>query len=266
MLSQTTLAIGIFLDLLTAITFAYVGLRLEAVRGDSTGAVRYSLWFWYGAMGFMVLDGGFALLIVLGVAGPAWALPVLFLRRMLFTQGLLALIRLLWTMDGTFRASVWRPYRIVMLAAVATITLFQLPQGYDIMPWSVAIVPSRITPAWVDFAFGTMLFAPVALAALRLLRWHGASDTHSRFRLHALVWSTLSFCALVLYGFWDNQWFWYGLLENRVAFSIALGMLFVLRPPWLARLIWSVPRIVHVSSLPGAPLLREAPERGPRVS
>ncbi len=261
-LSETTLAIGILLDLLTAVMFGYVGLRVDALRGDSTGAVHYSLWFWYGAMGFMVLDGGFALLVILGVMGPEWALPVLFVRRLLFTQGLLAFIRLLWTMDGTFHPRIWQSYRIVMLSAVATITLFQLPDRYEILPWNVAILPTRTTPQWVDLSFGCMLFIPVALAALRLLRWHGGSDFHTKFRLHALVWSTISFCAMVLYGFWDNQWFWYGLLENRVAFSAALGMLFVLRPPWFARWFWHTPRITHVARLPGAPLVAEGPPGG----
>ncbi len=232
-MASTTLVIGVLLDVLTAAMLTFVGLRVSALR-DAPPALARSLWFWYGASVFMLLDGGFGLLVVT-VDVPLWvATAVLIIRRLAFAAGWFAFAGWLMALNGRLRMRAWWTFTAVVLGAIFVQTWLQGVSGYEIRPWSVALAARAPTPVWVNVLFGAALFVPAAWEAVRLLARSRTMAPVPRYRARAIGGSILLFCALVLVGFVDNQWFLYGLLENRSLFAVGTGMLVALRPPrWL---------------------------------
>ncbi len=235
-----TLVVGILLDLATAAFFLMVaGLLTHRLHTQSPiqRALRSTMWFWYGAAGFMVLDGGYAVWVLNQDSTPLLQLIVLITRRTLFAGGTMFLVHLLLVMArGDHRHVPWLgAYYAVVLVAIEAISLYQRPAGHENLVWSVQFVFSNETPVWLNVAFGAAIFVPLAASAIMALRlYRRMPDRASRFRLGIFCYSILSFVVGVLIGFVDNDWFWYGLFENRLVFAVGLGMWLVMIPPfWL---------------------------------
>ncbi len=255
-MADLTLLIGICLDLITAIWFVVVALALQwRLRGDSImeRAIRWSMFFWYGAAGFMVLDGGYAAFVLIGDVPPLVQLMVLMARRLLFVMGTMFLVHLLWVMrtgsqDHLGALGVY--YGLVALL-VEAVTLYQRTDGHQHLTWSIQFVARNPTPLWVNVLIGALIFVPLGVASVRALGLYRQMPTRAdRFRLAAFCYSVLSFVVGVLIGFVDNTWYWYGLFENRLVFAVAIGMWLVMYPFWIARKM-GVPVLSDLSDFPG---------------
>lgn len=256
-----TLLIGICLDLITAAWFVVVALTLQwRLRGDSVmeRAIRWSMIFWYGAAGFMVLDGGYAAFVLVGDTAPWVQMAVLLVRRLLFVVGTAFLVHLLWTMrtgDQRHLGALVAYYGVVAVLTEA-VTLYQRPVGHEHLVWSIQFVTARATPLWLNVVMGAAIFVPMGLAAGGALRLYRQMPTRAdRFRLAALCYSVISFVIGVLIGFVDNSWYWYGLFENRLIFAVAIGMWLVMYPFWIARRM-GVPILTDLSQFPGVTRIR----------
>lgn len=245
-----TLLIGILLDLFTAAFCIYVAARVRRAtqRGIKLGVTQ---WFWYGLAAFMLLDGGYAMVVLAREPPVPIPLLVLMARRFMVLVGIAALTVYMFRLAGrSWDAPLWGFYA-ALITLVEAQTLYENPQSHVVLDWSVQFVYERTTPHLLNFMEGVAIFAPLALgAALALARYGRQPSTAHRFRLVAVTTSILSFCTGIVIGFWNNDWFWYGLFENRLGFSVAAGMLFALRPPFLVRKFWDIPRVTKPEQWP----------------
>ncbi len=242
-----TLAIGIAADLATAALSIYVAFRVrQAQRWGLEG--WWSQWFWYGLASFLVLDGGYALWVTMAEPGAPIPIFVLLLRRLLFVMGVAGLVIFLADCCNGHQA---RGRIIAWYVALATVveatTLYQNPIGHQQLPWSIQFVHARPTPPLFNLATALALFGPLVWTSTAgLMRYKQQPGREQRFRLVILHASIISFCVGITLGFWDNDWYWYGLFENRLVVTIVAGMLFALRPPWLVRRIWGIQKVRRV--------------------
>ncbi len=236
-----TLTFGILADLATAALAVYVAFRVrQANRWGLNG--WWSLWFWYGLAGFLVLDGGYAALVLIAEPGAPVPVMVLLVRRLLFVLGAAGLVVYLAHVAGLDRFRPWvLTWYVVVATVVEATTLYQDPSGHVRLPWSIQFIHARPTPVWFNLATALAIFSPLVAAAIAgLLRYPLQPSREQRFRLVALETSVIGFCVGISLGFWDNDWYWYGLFENRLAVTIVAGMLFALRPPWVVRRVWGI--------------------------
>ncbi len=252
---SVTLVIGICLDLINAFWFAAVAVALQfRLRGDSLmeRTIRWSMVFWYGAAGFMLLDGGYAAFVLMGETHPGVQMAVLMTRRLMFIVGTMFLVHLLWTMrtgDQSHLGTLGAYYGGVALV-VEAVTWYQRPVGHEELVWSIQFVVQNPTPIWLNVAIGAAIFGPLGYAAIRALGLYKHMPTRAdRFRLAAFCYSVISFVVGVLIGFVDNSWYWYGLFENRLVFAVAIGMWLVMYPFWVARRM-GVPVLKDLSRFP----------------
>lgn len=246
---ELTLLVGVLLDLITAVMLSYVGLRVSMLPEPSR-ALRRSLWFWQGASLFMLLDGGFGMVVLL-LDVPFWvATGVLIVRRLVFTIGWLSFGAWLLTLNGGRYHRQWWSYTVLLAGAIFIQTWLQGVAGYEERPWSVGLIPASPTPVWLNALFGAMLFLPTAWQAQRLLMLFPRLSPLQRYRCAAIAGSTILFSVLVILGFINNEWFWYGFLENRSVFTVATGVLFAIRPPWFLR-PKGVPKMTTAREFPG---------------
>jgi hypothetical protein len=251
MLPDLTLTLGIVLDLLTASFSLYVAWRVhQAIRLGLP--LRQTLLFWYGLAGFLVLDGGYAMVVLSTHVPPPIPLMVLMARRFLFLLGTYALVAGLLSMAKRARLQPYAlAYYAILITAIEALTLYENPQSHVVLTWSIQFVYEASLPDLANFAIGIAIFLPLAAASvLATMRYRVQQGRDQRFRLLAFTLSVLAFCVGVVIGFWDNDWFWYGLFEDRLAFSIVAGMLFALRPPWIARQFKGISRDTSLEAWP----------------
>ncbi len=251
LLALSTLTLGILADAVTTVFCLYVAFRVhEAIRAGVP--LEKTLYFWYGLSGFMLLDGGYAMVVLAGEPEPPVPVMVLMLRRFLFLGGTAALVSALFDMAGRSRAiPVLMIYYAVLITFIEALTLYENPQTHEQLVWSIQFVYQRESPALLNFFLGLAIFTPLFLAASLVMgRYRHQASEGRRYRLAVLNLGVLVFCVGIVIGFWDNDWFWYGLFENRLAFTIAAGMLFALRPPWIVRRYWKIRRVKGIEQWP----------------
>ncbi len=253
-MSELTLLVGILLDLITAVMLGYVGYRVYLLPLPSA-TLRRSMWFWVGASVFMILDGGFGVLVLLVDVPLDVAFAVLIVRRLAFSGGWLAFGAWILTLNGSPHERHWWTYTFVLLGAIFIQTWLQGVAGYELRTWSIGITAENPTPVWVNVLFGVFLFGPTAWQSARLMSFYRHLAPLARYRALTIGGSALLFSILVVAGFINNEWFWYGLLENRSVFTVATGVLIAIRPPWLLRRK-GVARMVTAREFPGAHQLR----------
>ncbi len=249
-MASTTLIIGVLLDLITAGMLTYVGLRVWQLPDPGTG-LHHSLWFWYGGSLFMLLDGGFAMVLLAYDVPLGVATAVLIIRRLAFSLGWMAFGAWLLSLNGSRALRAWWTYTAVLLGAIFIQAWLQGVGGYEVRTWGVGLLAADPTPLWLNVLFGVALFVPPGWQAVRLLMWFPRLSPVQRYRCASIAGSTIVFCILVIAGFIDNEWFWYGLLENRSVFTVATGVLIAMRPPVLLRLR-GVPRMKTAREFPGS--------------
>ncbi len=247
-LALSTLTIGILADLGTTLFCLYVAFRVhQAIRLGVP--LQKTLYFWYGLSAFLVLDGGYAWAVLAFEPKPPAPLLVLMARRFLFLVGTAALVSALFDLAKKPQATPFLlGYYAALITFIEALTLYENPRTHERLLWSIQFVYERQSPDLLNFFIGVAIFTPLVLAAwLAMARYPKQRSESHRYRLAVFCLGVLTFCVGIIIGFWDNDWYYYGLFENRLVFTVAAGMLFALRPPWIIRRFWRIRRLTNAA-------------------
>lgn len=238
-MSTPTLAAGSILGLAVALLWAGIAL-LQLRRASAPGQAPrlYFALFWAGIAARAAIESGYAFLAGLGVATLAIGVTALVLKMATGLAAFFGLVSyLLLVYSGERRVVTYAGAFYVTLAPfVVYAYVSRVPVAVETRTWYAGLAYAE-PQGLLHAATVVLLFLPpLACTCCYALLLRVASDAGQRRRILVTSLALGSFFGAFLFGWMNEQWFWWGLAERLLAIGTSLGVLhaeqaFLVRAP-----------------------------------